>query len=106
MAKDNHTLDLNINSVFEMLPQMPILHNSIAVLGEQNANMTWTEGKRLVMSDMTHGELITISVDELSYAIEEWEIMNDVKFDGMTITEQDAIKILNGAIQCKKRRKR
>jgi len=92
-------INLNINSIFEMLPE----NGRIVVLSDRDKDKTWTTGKRVTVADVVGDEFFTLDINHLTYAISVWEDKNDRTYDAMALNEQEAIDILRLATKWKKK---
>jgi hypothetical protein len=92
-------INLNINSIFEMLPE----NGRIVVLSDRDKDRTWPTGKRVTVADVVGDEFFTLDINHLTYAIGVWEDKNDKDYDAMALTEQEAIDILRLATKWKKK---
>jgi hypothetical protein len=96
----NDSIDLDINSIFEMLPQ----GGRIVIVTERGSDRTWSQGKAVVVAEVSTDTFTTLTGDDFMYAIGMWEIEKDRRFDAMELTEKDSVEILKTAVQCKRKR--
>lgn len=100
--KDNFKINLNINSIFEMLP--PASESRLAIIGERNSDLTWTDGKRVIISEMSNDQFYSLGIADLMSAVYDWEARENRRFNALTLSEKDSVDILNIAISCKKKK--
>jgi hypothetical protein len=101
MYKDENIrneIDLNINSVFEMLSSM----SSVVVIMDMDKGKTWTGGKRVMVQNMSDDIAYVLTLKFMLMAIEIWEGTNK-PFDGMSLTEIEASQIIRIAIKERKK---
>jgi hypothetical protein len=99
MYDERHSYDLAINSIFEMLPDRC---RKFAFHSDRDPDKTWSEGKRVWMVWLPDGMIYGLMGDDISHAISVWEDRAMNVFDAFSLTESDAIMIIETAIKEKK----
>jgi len=92
-------IDINVNSIFEMLPDKG---SRVVFINDDNKDRLWTEGKRVLVDYVPENKWYVLSLEFILYGVGQWENSTGKEFDAMTLTEDQAVRILEYAIKRRK----
>lgn len=92
-------IDININSIFEMLPEKG---SRVVFINDKDKDRLWTQGKRVLVDYVPENKWYVLSLEFILYGVGQWENATGNEFDAMTLTEDQAVNILEFAIKRRK----